>query len=166
MERYLKETIKTYNEIASDYVQATSLLQPREEFKIFSQMVITGKIILDAGCGGGRDCKAFVEQGFQVIGIDLSTQMLKIAKNTAPECQFQQADLRKIPLEDNSIDAIWCCASLLHLKRSEVSRALLEFKRVLKEKAICCILVKKGTGENSSRIVFRKERLVSTAIFS
>jgi ubiquinone/menaquinone biosynthesis C-methylase UbiE len=151
LERYLKKTIKTYNRIASSYVQATYNRQPKEEFHVFSQMIMAGKTILDAGCGGGRDCKAFAERGFHVIGIDLSAEMLKIARNLAPGCEFQQADLRKIPLPNNSIDGIWCCASLLHLKRKEVHNALIEFKRVLKEKAVCCILVKKGTGEKFVR---------------
>ena len=151
MEGYLKKTIKTYDRIAVDYVKATSRLQPEKEFHSFSRMVVTGKIILDAGCGGGRDCKAFAEQGFQVIGIDLSVEMLKIAKNIALGCEFHLADLRKIPLSNNSVDGIWCCASLLHLKRKKICSALLEFKRVLKEKAVCCIFVKKGTGEKFVR---------------
>lgn len=147
MERYLKKTIQTYDQIAADYVQATNNLQPQEEFTLFSQMLLTGNAVLDAGCGGGRDCRALAERGFQVIGIDLSAEMLKIARNLAPGCEFRQTDLRKIPLADNSIDGIWCCASLLHLKRREVRRALLEFRRVLKKGAVCCILIKKGTGE-------------------
>lgn len=147
MERYLKKTINTYDQIAADYVQATSNLQPEEEFTTFSQMVVTGNTVLDAGCGGGRDCRAFAERGFRVIGIDLSIEMLKIARSMAPGCEFQQTDLRNIPLADNSVDGIWCCASLLHLKRKEVRRALLEFRRVLKEGGVCCILIKKGTGE-------------------
>jgi ubiquinone/menaquinone biosynthesis C-methylase UbiE len=147
LEGYLRKTIRTYDQIAANYMLATSSLQPGKEFTTFSQMVMTGATVLDAGCGGGRDCKAFAERGLQVIGIDLSMEMLKIARNLAPECTFLQTDLRKIPLADNSVDGVWCCASLLHLKRKEVRRALLEFRRVLKEGAVCCILIKKGTGE-------------------
>ncbi|MBA2395001.1 MAG: class I SAM-dependent methyltransferase [Ktedonobacteraceae bacterium] len=147
MEGYLKKTIRTYDQIATGYMLSTSNLQPGKEFTAFSQRVITGDTVLDAGCGGGRDCKAFAELGFHVIGIDLSVEMLKIARNLAPGCEFLQTDLRKIPLSDNFVDGVWCCASLLHLKRKEVRRALLEFRRVLKEGAVCCIVIKKGTGE-------------------
>jgi ubiquinone/menaquinone biosynthesis C-methylase UbiE len=147
MECYLKKTIDTYNQIAVDYAQVTSSLQPEKEFTTFSQMIMTGNTVLDAGCGGGRDCRAFAERGFQVIGIDLSVELLKLARDFAPECEFLQADLRKIPLADNSIDGLWSCASLLHLKHKEVRRALLEFRRVLKTGAVCCVLMKEGTGE-------------------
>ncbi|HEY5006328.1 MAG TPA: class I SAM-dependent methyltransferase, partial [Ktedonobacteraceae bacterium] len=75
-------------------MQATSNLQPEEEFTTFSQMVVTGNTVLDAGCGGGRDCRACAERGFRVIGIDLSVEMLKIARSMAPGCEFQQTDLR------------------------------------------------------------------------
>lgn len=147
MEDYLASTIETYNSIASDYVQATQGRQPRSEFDDFCQFVVPGGLIGDAGCGGGRDCQAFVEMGFKVIGIDLSEKMLEIASASVKNGTFKQADLRNLPLDDDSVDGIWSCASLLHLKHSEVPKALAEFRRVLKIGAVCCIFVKEGSGE-------------------
>ena len=147
MEDYLTLTIETYNSIASDYVRITHDRQPQREFNDFCQCIVSGGLVLDAGCGGGRDCQAFGEKGFQVVGVDLSEKMLQIAQASVKNCTFIQADLRKIPLDDDSIDGIWCCASLLHLKHSEVPTALTEFRRVLKKDAVCCILMKEGSGE-------------------
>jgi ubiquinone/menaquinone biosynthesis C-methylase UbiE len=147
LEAYLASTIETYNFIASNYLSATSAHQPRCEFNDFCQYVVSGGLVLDAGCGGGRDCQVFVERSFKVVGIDLSEKMLEIAQASVKNGTFIQADLRKIPLDDDSVDGIWCCASLLHLKHSEVPRALAEFRRVLKKDAVCCILVKEGSGE-------------------
>ncbi len=147
MEDYLASTIETYNNIAPGYVVNTRDSQPQREFNAFCQYVVSSGLVLDAGCGGGRDCQAFVERGFKVIGIDLSEKMLQIAQASVKNCAFIQADLRKIPLDDGSVDGIWCCASLLHLKHSEVPKALIEFRRVLKKDAICCILVKEGSGD-------------------
>ncbi len=147
MEDYLEKTIQTYNNIVSKYVNAIRDRQPQSEFNDFCQSIAPGGLVLDAGCGGGRDCQAFVERGFSVIGMDLSSKMLEIARASVKNCDFIQADLRKIPLDDDSVDGIWCCASLLHLKHSEVPKALAEFRRILKTKAVCCILVKEGSGE-------------------
>ena len=147
MEDYLTLTIETYNNIASKYVHLTHDRQPQREFNDFCQWIVPGGFVLDAGCGGGRDCQAFVERGFKVVGVDLSEKMLQIAQASVQNGVFIQADLRKIPLDDNTIDGIWCCASLLHLKHSEVPRALAEFKRILRTNAVCCILVKEGSGE-------------------
>lgn len=147
MEAYLASTIETYNSIASNYLFATWSHQPQCALNAFCQCVVSGGLVLDAGCGGGRDCQAFIERGFKVVGIDLSEKMLEIAQTSVKNCDFVQADLRKIPLDDGSVDGIWCCASLLHLKHVEVPRALAEFRRVLRANAVCCILVKEGSGE-------------------
>jgi ubiquinone/menaquinone biosynthesis C-methylase UbiE len=147
LEDYLKLTIETYDSIARIYMKATRNLRPQRDFEAFCRTVIPHGLILDAGCGWGRDCQAFADRGFSVIGVDLSTEMLTIARQLAPTCIFLQADLRRLPLNDSCVDGIWCCAGLLHLERSQIPQALLEFKRVLKTGATCCIMVKKGAGE-------------------
>jgi len=128
-------------------VNTTSDIRPQPEFEAFCQAIKPEGKVLDIGCAWGRDSKSFFERGFSVIGVDLSSEMLKIAKKLAPGCSFVLADLRSLPLADNCADGIWCCATLLHLKRSEIIKALLEFKRVLRANAPCYIQVKKGTGE-------------------
>ncbi|HLZ57882.1 MAG TPA: class I SAM-dependent methyltransferase [Ktedonosporobacter sp.] len=147
MEDYLKSTIETYNQIAREYMQNTIDRRPQVEFEDFCQRVVPGGFILDAGCAGGRDCRAFVERGFSVIGIDLSAEMIKLARDIAPRCRLIEADVRQIPLADQKVDGIWCCASLLHLQRDQTVRALREFRRVLKVGGICCVIVKEGSGE-------------------
>jgi ubiquinone/menaquinone biosynthesis C-methylase UbiE len=147
LEDYLRITIETYNQITNQYVENTRNRQPQLEFIAFCREVVSQGVVVDGGCGWGRDCQHLAKQGFTVIGIDLSDEMLRLAKAWVPDCTFIQADLRHIPCEDHSIDGIWCCASLVHLKRSQVGQALSEFRRVLKIDAPCCIIVKEGLGE-------------------
>jgi ubiquinone/menaquinone biosynthesis C-methylase UbiE len=147
MEEYLKITIETYNQIAQEYISLTRDTRPEREFEAFCNSVVPKGLILDVGCAWGRDCKAFSERGFSVIGVDLSSEMIKAAKEFAPACSFIQADTRCLPLKDEQVDGIWCSATLLHLRRSEISKALLELKRVLKVGSPCFLQVKKGSGE-------------------
>ncbi len=147
MEDNLRLTIETYNSIAQSYMKATHNLCPWRDFEVFCQSVVPEGLILDAGCAWGRDCQAFAERGFAVIGIDLSAEMIKLARHYTPTCDFIHGDFRSIPIDDGSVDGIWCCASLLHLERFQVPFALTEFKRILKIGATCCILLKKGTWE-------------------
>lgn len=147
LEEYLKLTIETYNQIAQEYISLTRDTQPKREFDAFCNVVIPKGLVLDIGCAWGRDCKAFSERGFSVIGVDLSTEMVKVAKEFAPACFFIQADMRYLPVEDGFVDGIWCSAALLHIKRSEIYKALSEFKRVLKIGSPCFLQVKKGVGE-------------------
>ncbi|MEO6890316.1 MAG: class I SAM-dependent methyltransferase, partial [Ktedonobacteraceae bacterium] len=129
---------------AQNYVKRTQDKCPQKEFEAFCRNVVPRGTILDAGCAGGRDCQAFVERGFSVIGADLSAELLKIAERFAPSCRFIQADIRSIPLLEGSVDGVWSCASVLHLERHQIPYVLKEFNRVLKAGAPCCIIVKKG----------------------
>lgn len=160
MEEYLKLTIETYNQIAQEYIKITRDTRPKHEFEAFCNIVAPKGLVLDIGCAWGRDCKTFSERGFSVIGVDLSSEMIRVAKEIASTCTFIQADMRCLPVKGERVDGIWCSAALLHLKRSEISKALLEFNRVLKVGAPCFLQVKKGVGEemNENGLPSRKPR--------
>ena len=73
------------------------------------------RTVLDVCTGTGAQAFAFGERGYKVTGIDLSTDMLQIAKrkNRYPNVQFQVADATNIPFCDNSFD-ISCISFALH----------------------------------------------------
>ncbi len=104
-------------------------------------------LVLDAGCGSGRDSKYLLEHGMNVIGIDFSDAMLAEARKRVPDGNFRKMDMRKLEFQDNWFDGIWANASLLHLSKKEVSKTLAEFRRVLKPNGILFASVKEGTGE-------------------
>jgi 2-polyprenyl-3-methyl-5-hydroxy-6-metoxy-1,4-benzoquinol methylase len=54
--------------------------------------------ILDIGCGSGKPIDAYlVERGFSVIGIDISEEQIKLAKQNVPSADFRVADSRVCP---------------------------------------------------------------------
>jgi SAM-dependent methyltransferase len=77
-------------------------------------------IIVDAGCGSGRDALAFSRLGFQVVAFDASEQLAQLAReNTGLDvkcCAFTE-----FRTEPQSIEAIWACASLLHVPFSQLA---------------------------------------------
>jgi ubiquinone/menaquinone biosynthesis C-methylase UbiE len=147
VEEYLKLTLETYDHIAIQYISTTSAIRPEPEFDMFWREVSPNGMILDIGCAWGRDCKDLAQKGFSVIGIDLSLGMLRVATSYAEEASFIRADLRALPIKNAIVDGIWCCATLLHLKRHDIPHALAEFRRVLRLNAPCYIQVKQGDGE-------------------
>ena len=76
--------------------------------------------ILDLACGTGTMSLLFREQGYQVIGIDLSSEMLSIADNKAKgDISFIKAEMQNFDLSE-PVDACVCCLdSLNHLHSLE-----------------------------------------------
>jgi SAM-dependent methyltransferase len=85
---------------------------------------------LDAACGTGRHARRLVEAGHDVLGIDLTPEMLQRAAANVPEASFVQADLREIPAEDQHFDLVVCALALAHL--ADLGAAVAELARVLK----------------------------------
>lgn len=140
-------TIDTYNAVANSYKETHGSLQLTTPLLDHFLTLIKGKKILDAGCGSGRDARYFTEKGYEVIGIDLATNLLNIAQSEAPKASFQKMDIRKIEFADDFFDGIWAMASVLHLPKNQLDTALAEFFRVLKPEGILYLSVKQGVGE-------------------
>lgn len=68
---------------------------------------IDGSIALDFGCGTGRSTRFLKKQGFDVIGIDISTDMLSKARKFDPDGNYQLVtDGNYTQFEDKSFDLI------------------------------------------------------------
>lgn len=107
-----------------------------------------GHRVLDLGCGPGRDIEFLTQLGCQVVGLDLSLGMLAQARKRIPDAHLVRADLRYIPLAPGRFDGVWACASLLHLRRAEMPRALARVARLLQlPGGVLYLAMKRGQGE-------------------
>jgi SAM-dependent methyltransferase len=85
---------------------------------------------VDIGCGPGQ-VGAFVrELGRRVVGLDLSPEMVRLAKGRLDGAVV--ADMRFLPLVSGQIGGLVAFYSLIHLRRAELEPALREFHRVLR----------------------------------
>ncbi|MBN1157540.1 class I SAM-dependent methyltransferase [Candidatus Woesearchaeota archaeon] len=145
LDKHFRNTVEAYNEFASFfYVQTFNKISQYHLTEFISKL--KGKKVLDAGAGSGRDVAYFIEEGLDAVGIDISGEMIKTAKEKV-HVEIKKMDMRKIDLGDESFDGIWCCASLIHLPKKDVPVVLKEFHRVLKKDGIVYISVKEGEGE-------------------
>lgn len=73
-------------------------------------------LILDFGCGSGRDTKYFLEHGYRVEATDGSLEICKAATKISgiPVKQMLFQELN----EKQKYDGIWACASILHLPKN------------------------------------------------
>jgi SAM-dependent methyltransferase len=86
----------------------------------------------DVGCGPGHLARYLHERGTQVIGVDLSPEMVSHARRLNPGIEFKQGDMRSLDVEDGAWGGIVAFYSLIHIPRPEVTEVLREFKRVLR----------------------------------
>jgi SAM-dependent methyltransferase len=92
---------------------------------------VAGLRVLDAGCGGGRTSAWLAEQGARVIGIDVSPELLRLARERVPSGSFSLADLGEpLPFEDGSFDVV-VASLVMHYLRDWVP-PLRELRRVLR----------------------------------
>ncbi|MFT4558227.1 MAG: SAM-dependent methyltransferase, partial [Planctomycetaceae bacterium] len=114
-------------------------------YQPFLAMLPEAGTILDAGCGSGRDSKAFLDRGYSVTAIDASAKMTEattcLTGLAAVKLQFQQMEFA------NDFDGIWACASLLHVPRSETDTVLSAFAHALRPNGVCYLSFKEGNGE-------------------
>lgn len=93
-------------------------------------------LILDAGCGSGRNLPYFLESGFQLYAIDRNTEPIENLKNRYPKfaINFKIASLEQLPFLENTFDHIICNA-VLHFAQSEThfKQMFAELIRVLKK---------------------------------
>ena len=82
MNENIKKNIQAYDSIVEQFIEKTKNLEEPEiqMRKEFLSLVPKKGRILDLGCGPGRDAKIFSDQGYQVIGADLSKKTIEKAK--------------------------------------------------------------------------------------
>ncbi len=78
---------------------------------------VEGKRVLDAGCGPGRHSQKLTAVGAHVIGINISEEMVRIAReNCGNRAEFYQADFERVEFEPESFDLIIASLSLMYAK--------------------------------------------------
>jgi len=107
-----------------------------------SANVRAGSMILDVATGTGKQAFAFARRSYDIAGIDLSEDMLKVAndENRSRNVSFGVADATNLPFEDNRFDAS-CVSFALHDMILPVrDRALKEMVRVTKPEGTIVIV--------------------------
>lgn len=86
-------------------------------------------LILDAGCGSGRDTNLLASKGFDVLGIDNSEEEVRNAKENYPDLKFEVRNVENLDLKDESVGAIFCINTIHYV---DEIKAVSEFIRLLK----------------------------------
>jgi len=146
---YKSLTKDAYNLNAADFASHATIFRGRLEnwIKTFSAQLIPGSLILDVGCGTGRDAKYFSDGGFKVLGIDISEKLIEIAKNSVADAQFTVMDFEDLQFPKDKFDGIWANASLYHLPKNKFPIVLSKLWELLKRDGLLFVNMRVGIGE-------------------
>jgi SAM-dependent methyltransferase len=76
---------------------------------------LKGKRVLDAGCGPGRHSKKLIAGGARLVGIDISAEMVKLARaHCGGAGEFYRADFERAEFKPASFDLIVASLSLMY----------------------------------------------------
>ena len=140
-----------YNENAKEFFEGTAYVDMSENYIDFLLFIPDGGKILDAGCGSGRDSLMFMKQDYEVVAIDGSIEMCRLASEfigqEVKHMLFEEIDF------ENEFDGVWASASLLHVPSEKLEDILVKLKKALKDKGILYASFKYGTfeGERNGR---------------
>ena len=139
----MDDTTRYYRQFAAEFFESTVGVDMSPIRERFAALLLAGARVLDAGCGSGRDAKAFAQQGFRVSAFDASPEL---ASRASTHCGFA-VDVRSFRDVDevNAYEGIWCCASLLHIAAEEMPSVLAQLWAALAPGGVLYASFKNGT---------------------
>lgn len=145
------KTIQYYNNQALSFVKGTIDVEFSTLQNEFLSRIRCGGRILDLGCGSGRDSRAFLEQGYDVVPIDGSEEVARLASRYIGReviCStFQDYE------PEGTFDGIWACAALLHLTKDDIISVMKKLSHALNAGGCFYVSFKYGdfAGERNGR---------------
>lgn len=125
-----------YNELASLYDFICTPENRKRDVAVLKKIIrrhlkSQGKELLDVACGTGLEDK-YLNESFDVTGLDLNSAVLRIARRRNPKITYLQGDMRTFRL-DQSFDVITCFDAMCYLQNyRELRQTLNNFHRHLK----------------------------------
>lgn len=146
-----RHTIAYYEQNAKRFAKETVAVDFALTQNRFLDKLQPGGLILDFGCGAGRDTKCFLERGYRVEAVDGSVELCRLAQ------AYTGIKVRHMLFEDlaeiNRYEGIWACASVLHLPEKELHDVLGKMVMALRKNGVIYLSFKYGTfaGERNGR---------------
>lgn len=129
----MANTEQYYSENAQTYFDSTVNADVRPLYQHFLSLLPHQGTIVDAGCGSGRDSKAFIELGYNVIAFDACETLAELASQYLGQRVLVDT-FDTFSTDNHSVDGIWACASLLHVPDTHLPTTFKHLASFLKSK--------------------------------
>ena len=152
---WLSETRSSYDTDAIGYAEKVRGLlgeMPylRASLELFAELVHSagGGPVADVGCGPGYVTGYLHDAGVDVFGIDLSPEMVAIARRDYPDLRFDVGTMTDLDLDDDSVVGIVAFWSVIHVPDRAIPGVFEQFRRVLRAQGL--LLVGFHVGDETS----------------
>ena len=139
------KTLDYYNKNAPQFISSTLTVDFTQTQDHFLKLLPPYSLILDFGCGSGRDTKYFLSKGYRVDAIDGSEKLVEAASN------YTGIEVRRMLFQElnecSKYDGIWACSSILHLSKEELAGVFGRMSVALKSEGIVYTSFKYGEFE-------------------
>jgi SAM-dependent methyltransferase len=143
---WLSDTRSSYDTDASGYAeQVRGLLEEmpylRASLALFAEHVhgAGGGPVADVGCGPGYVTGHLHDAGVDAFGIDLSPEMVAIARRDHPDLRFEVGTMTDLDLANDSVVGLVAFWSVIHVPDHAVPGVFEEFRRVLRPQGLLLI---------------------------
>jgi SAM-dependent methyltransferase len=143
---WLSDTRSSYDTDASGYAeQVRGLLEGmpylRASLALFAEHVhgAGGGPVADVGCGPGYVTGHLHDAGVDAFGIDLSPEMVAIARRDHPDLRFEVGTMTDLDLANDSVVGLVAFWSVIHVPDHAVPGVFEEFRRVLRPQGLLLI---------------------------
>jgi ubiquinone/menaquinone biosynthesis C-methylase UbiE len=141
---------KVYDRFAETYDKNRNLFDMTDVIADFyKRLHCPAGRLLDLGCGAGEPFPAFfIQQGWQVTGVDFSSRMLEMAHCYQPGMKTIFADIREVEFPDEQFDAVTAIYCLFHIEYQKHEQIFQKIHRWLKPggKSLFTYATKEYTG--------------------
>jgi SAM-dependent methyltransferase len=111
---------RSYDRLAARYAQWADRVTPplRQRYaEVLSARLPAGAQVLELGCGPGVPVARMLSRHFAVVGVDISWEMVRLARRNAPRAAFLQADMASVAFRPNTFAGVVAFYSLIHVSR-------------------------------------------------
>ena len=157
-----EKTICAYDKNAGNYLKKFDNHETyRKKIRTFqSRYIPENAHILDLGCGPGNNVKAIVGQDATCTftGIDLSAEMIRVARQRFPQFLFLHQDIRELRL-DATYDIILASFCIVHLLDHETTDLIRTISRHLDREGHLYLSYMNGTTSGFETTSFSREEI-------
>ena len=143
---WLSETRSSYDTDAIGYAEKVRGLlgeMPylRASLELFAELVHSagGGPVAEVGCGPGYVTGYLHDAGVDVFGIDLSPEMVAIARRDYPDLRFDVGTMTDLDLADDSVVGIVAFWSVIHVPDRAIPGVFEQFRRVLRPQGLLLV---------------------------